>query len=303
MEKTAFGNTGLGVTRLGLGLAEIPRHANSSDDVKAAGRVLNAALDGGINFLDTAACYGNTEEMIGATVSHRRDEFILATKCGHVRGDSPGQPWTPETIEHSIDRSLKLLRMDELDLVQLHSCDLEMLERGDVIEALLRARDAGKTRFVGYSGDNEAARWAVESGIFDTLQTSYNLVDQHARTKKLFDLAESKGMGIIVKRPVANGVWGKGTSPYSYGNEYLRRAQVMSEMGPLPVEPEDPILLAMGFVLAQPEVDTAIVGTHNPDHVRSNIDLVESRLPIPHETVEELHRRFDEIGEQWWQLG
>ncbi len=301
MEKVPFGKTGLMITPLGLGLAEMNRH-EYSDEVEAARLVLEATLDGGINFLDTAACYGNTEELIGTTVSDRRDEYVLATKAGHAREDAPGESWTAETIEHSIDRSLKRLNTEYVDLVQLHSCTLEVLRRGEAIEAVQKARDAGKTRFVGYSGDNEAAAWAVDSGVFDTLQTSYNLVEQHARTKNLFELAESKGMGVIIKRPVANGVWGKDSSPYSYADEYLERALAIRELGSLPDEPDDPIVLAMGFVLARPEVDTVIVGTHNAAHVRSNIGLVESGVSVPETTLEELYRRFDELGDEWRQL-
>ena len=298
METSVFGNTGLEVSRLGLGLAEIPRHQASSSDVEEAGRVLNVALDGGINFLDTAACYGETEEMMGRTVAHRRDEYVLATKCGHVTGGASGEPWTSETIEPSIDRSPRRLRTDRVDLVQLHSCDLDVLERGEAIEALLRAKAAGKTRFAGFSGDNEAARWAVESGLFDTLQTSYNLVDQHARDG-LLEAAKVRGMGIIVKRPLANGVWGRSGSPYGYADEYQRRAQTMAKMGPLPGAPDNPVMLALAFVLAEPEVDTAIVGTHNPSHLRSNIAMVGAGLSIPPETLQELHRRFEELGKQW----
>ena len=301
MEKTDFGKTGLQITRLGLGLAEVSRQ-NESADAAEVGRVINNALDGGINFLDTAACYGNTEELIGTTVSHRRDEYILATKCGHVVEGASGEPWTAPVVEESIDRSLKRLRTDHLDLIQLHSCNVDVLERGEVTEVLVKAKEAGKTRFVGFSGDNEAARWAVDSGIFDTLQTSFNLVEQHARTKGLLELAEAKRMGIIIKRPIANGAWGKDKSPYSYANEYFRRAQIMAQMGPLPKTPEDPILLAMGFVFAHLEVDTAIVGTHNPFHVLSNIELVEQQLPISTETVKELHHRFGRVGEEWRQL-
>ena len=298
METSVFGSTGLEVSRLGLGLAEFPRHQASSSDGEQAGRVLNAALDGGINFLDTAACYGETEEMIGRTVAHRRDEYVLATKCGHVTGGAAGESWTSETIEHSIDRSLRRLRTDRVDLVQLHSCDIEVLERGEAVEALRRARAAGKTRFAGFSGDNEAARWAVESGLFDSLQTSYSLVDQHARDG-LLEAAKARGMGVIVKRPLANGVWGRSGSPSGYEAEYQRRAQTMARLGPLPGAPDDPVMLALAFVLAQPEVDTAIVGTHNPAHLRSNIAMVEAGLTIPPETLQELHRRFEELGKQW----
>ena len=109
-------------------------------------------------------------------------------------------------------------------------------------------------------------------------------------------------MGIIIKRPVANGAWGKAKSPYTYADEYFRRAQIMAKMDDLPGATEDLILLAMGFVFTHPEVDTAIVGSRNPSHVASNIELVERRLPIPAETVEELHRRFEQAGEEWSQL-
>jgi len=300
MQMTTLGNTGLKVSRLGAGLAEIGEQLTLGD-VAVAGRVLNAALDGGINFLDTAACYGISEELIGRTIAHRRSEYVLATKCGHVTGGYTGQPWTAQTVRDSIDRSLTRMKTDHLDLVQLHSCDVAVLERGDVIQALVEAREAGKTRFIGCSGDNEAAKWVIESGLFDTLQTSFNLVEQHARTR-LFRLAEDKGMGIITKRPIANGVWGAERSPRSYADEYFRRAQVMSQMGPIPGAPDGRILLAMGFVLAHPEVDTAIVGTRNPSHILANIAMMENQLPIPTEAVEELHRRFDQVGQGWIQL-
>jgi len=300
MEMTVLGRTGLKVSRLGAGLSEIGEQMTLAD-IEEAAAVLNAALDSRINFLDTAACYGISEELIGRTIAHRRDEYILATKCGHVTGGYVGQPWTAQTITESIERSLMRMKTDYLDLVQLHSCDVAVLERGEATEALLKAKEAGKTRFVGYSGDNEAARWAVESGLFDTLQTSFNLVDQHARTR-LFPLAEARGMGVIIKRPIANGAWGVEHSPSAYASEYFQRARAMARMGPVPGAPEDRILLALGFVLAHPEVDTAIVGTRNPMHMLANVELVEKRLPVPAAAVEELHRRFDQVGQGWVQL-
>jgi aryl-alcohol dehydrogenase-like predicted oxidoreductase len=297
---TPLGKTGLSVSRLGAGLARIGIELTMAD-VKEAGHVLNAALDNGINFLDTAACYDISEELVGRTVAHRRDEYILATKCGHVTGGVSGKPWSSQTIQDSIDRSLERMRTDRLDLVQLHSCDGEILERGEAVEALLEAKRAGKTRFVGYSGDNEAALWAVESGLFDTLQTSFNVVDQQARIK-LFGPAKSKGMGIIIKRPVANGAWKVERSPYGYADEYFSRAKIVDGIGPILGAPEDRMLAAMGFVLAHPEVDTAIVGTKNPSHMRRNFEQVETKLPVSVEFVEELHRRFDLVGGQWGQL-
>lgn len=301
MEMRTLGRTRLEVSRLGAGSSEIGYELTRSDEATAAD-ILNSALDAGINFLDTSACYDISEELIGRAISHRRDEFVLASKCGHVSGDYNGRDWTVETVRHSIDRSLRRLKTDIIDIMQLHSCDLEVLERGEVIQVLQEAQQAGKIRFIGYSGDNEAAKWAVESGIFDTLQTSFNLVDQQARTKGLLRQAKAQNMGVIIKRPIANGAWGVAKSPSGYATQYFNRAQIMQKMGPLPGAPDNRILLALGFTLAHDEVDTVIVGTRNPEHMRSNIAWFNNDLPISPQVVEELRRRFDEVGEEWMQL-
>jgi aryl-alcohol dehydrogenase-like predicted oxidoreductase len=293
MEMRKLGRTDLTVSRLGAGLAEMG-YQLALEDEETASRLLNAAIDGGINFLDTAACYDISEELIGRTIAHRRQEYVLATKAGHVTGEYEGQAWTARTVRDSIERSLVRMKTDYVDLVQLHSCGLEVLERGDVIQALLDAKQAGKTRFVGYSGDGEAARWAVESGEFDTLQTSFNLVDQGPR-KELLPMAQERGLGVIIKRPIANAVWGAPSG--SSRQTYRDRARRMADMGPIPGAPQDPILLALGFTLAHDEVDTAIVGTHDPAHMEANIELIEDELPIDASVVEELRRRFDRLGD------
>ncbi len=307
METTTLGKTGLEVSRLGIGLSEIGYILTRGDEEQAA-RVLNSALDAGINFLDTAACYGISEELVGKTVSHRRSEFLLATKAGHYVPRGQGEDWTYEVVANSIDRSLRLMNTDYLDLVQLHSCGIDVIERGDVTRALEDARAAGKTRFIGYSGDNDNAEWAVDNGQFDTLQTSFNLVDQGAR-RKILPAAEAMGMGIIIKRPIANAVWGAAQDPRPYAHlpeytaEYYRRAGMLRTEGPLPEEPEDRILLAMGFAFGHPEVDVAIIGTKQPEHMLANIELVANRMKIAPEAVEALHDRYDRLEEDWEQCG
>jgi aryl-alcohol dehydrogenase-like predicted oxidoreductase len=179
---------------------------------------------------------------------------------------------------------------------------VDVLEAGDVIEVLQEARQAGKTRYIGYSGDNEAALWAINSGIFDTLQTSFNLTEQRARTR-LFSQAREKGIGIIVKRPIANGAWGVDSSPSGYADEYFRRAQIMQAMGELDGAPADRIRLALGFTLAHDEVDTAIVGTHNPAHMAANLAMVNEGVDLPREVIDELHARFESCDDDWRQRG
>lgn len=306
MQMVDFGNTGLKVSRLGAGLAEIGME--SGVERHQAAEVLNSALDMGINFLDTAACYGVSEEMIGDSVSHRRDEFVLATKAGHVRGSGlNGREWTYDTVRDSIDRSLRRMKTDHVETVQLHSCGIDVLEQGDVIRALQDAKDAGKTRFIGYSGDNQDAHWAVDSGLFQTLQTSFNLVEQRAYTTGLLKKAAAANMGVIVKRPIAGATWGRAraketSSIRGYDNTYFRRSQKMTALGTLPHEPDNHIITAMGFTLAHPEIHVAIVGTKNPQHMSSNIEILPKVLEVKPEMVNELHRRFAELDDGWVQL-
>ena len=302
METAILGRTGLRVSRLGVGLAEIGRY--SVDEPQQAERVLSSALDAGVTFLDTAECYGNSEELVGNAVSHRRDEYVLATKAGHVPRGSSGEPWTGKTVGDGIDNSLRRLKTDCVDLVQVHAYDISAPTPDDVLRALTDARDAGKTRFLGYSGENEDAVWALQTGLFDALQTSFNLVDQCAR-HLLFELAGANGVGIIAKRPIANAVWGKAVSGTGTEivagttKERLRRAKAILDMGPIADAPEDPIAMALGFVLGNDEVVTAIVGTGNPEHMLENIKVAETQLPIPESVVAELQRRFGELGQDW----
>jgi aryl-alcohol dehydrogenase-like predicted oxidoreductase len=306
MQTVPFGKTGFETSRLGVGLSEIGSQLSISDQDQASD-VLNTALDSGINFLDTSACYGISEQLVGKGISHRRNDYFLATKAGHVALGYEGEAWTYQTVVDSIDRSLQLLQTDHVDLVQLHSCEIDVLEKGDVIRALQEAEQAGKTRFIGYSGDNEAAHWAVDSGLFSSLQTSYNLVEQRARTSKLLEKATSKGMGTIIKRPIAGGVWGKSRPEAGiddagrYNTPYLVRAKAIRALGDIENEPEDGILTALGYTLSDPNVSVAIVGTTNPSHMATNIKQIDNDLPITESVITELNRRFEELDTDWTQ--
>jgi aryl-alcohol dehydrogenase-like predicted oxidoreductase len=297
MNKRQLGNTDMHISRLGIGLSEI---GFGRVGAEVAGDVLNTALDAGINFLDTAECYEDSEELLGRAVSHRRNEFFLATKTGHVSGDFTGKDWSVKIVRDSIDRSLKRMKTDYVDLLQLHSCSVSVLEKGEVIQILQEAKQAGKTRYLGYSGDNDAAQWAVESGLFDTLQTSFNLVDQKARLG-LLGKAKAKNMGVIVKRPIANGAWGAAASPSDYADDYFKRAQKMLTLGDIPEAPDDRILLALGFTLAHDEIDTVIVGTKTPKYIQRNIEML-GQLPISKVAIAELYGRFEKLGKNWGQL-
>ncbi|MGH9552870.1 MAG: aldo/keto reductase, partial [Terriglobales bacterium] len=208
MEKRAFGKTDMQVSVLGFGGAEIGFEKASSSTVR---ELLAGAIDKGLNVIDTAECYEGSEELIGNAVSARRSDFYLFTKCGHG-ATYMTEAWGADQIAKSIDRSLKRLKTDYVDLVQLHSCNEQILRKGEAVEALQRAKKAGKTRYIGYSGDGSDATYAIKLGVFDTLQTSVSIADQQS-VDLTIPLAAQAGMGVIAKRPIANAAWRSKTMP------------------------------------------------------------------------------------------
>ena len=157
MNKITFGKTGLSVSTLGFGGAPIGFLQTDADRVAA---LLNTLLDAGVNFIDTAAAYAGSEEMIGKLVASRRDQLVLVSKCGQPSADLPGEAWSESRILATVDRTLKRLHTDRLDVMLLHSCDLPTLKKGEALGALVKAKNAGKIKFAGYSGDNQAAAFA-----------------------------------------------------------------------------------------------------------------------------------------------
>jgi aryl-alcohol dehydrogenase-like predicted oxidoreductase len=294
MEKRVLGKTGMQVTVLGFGGAEIGYENVAFDKVE---RLLHASLDAGLNIIDTAECYPGSEEMIGRAVSGRRHDFFLFTKCGHASGfDLPD--WDPRMLEAQIDRSLQRLRVDSVDLVQLHSCNRAILEKGDAIRVLQKARDAGKTRFIGYSGDGQDAVYAIETGAFDTLQTSVSIADLEAIDLTL-PRAARRNMGVIAKRPIANAVWRTGAKPASpYHHEYWRRIQLL-QYDFLRAGVDHAVSIALRFTLAQPGVGTAIVGTTNPDRWAANRRLLDAG-PLSAAELRAVRERWASVATPEW---
>jgi aryl-alcohol dehydrogenase-like predicted oxidoreductase len=286
IEKRVLGRTGLPVSVLGFGGAEI---GYEQTQVKTVELLLASALDAGLNVSDTAECYIDSEELIGNAVSHRRSEYYLFTKCGHSSGLNYPD-WHPKLLTESINRSLKRLKTDYLDLVQLHSCSAEVLGQGEVIEVLQRARDEGKTRFIGYSGDSADALYAINSGAFDTLQTSVNIADQEALELTL-PLAHQHGMGVIAKRPLANAVWRHQSKPENpYVHQYWERLRKL-DYDFLKTGFSEAIGISLRFTLSIAGVHTAIVGTTKSGRWIENAKLLSQGALSPQE--------FDAIRTQW----
>jgi hypothetical protein len=172
------------------------------------------------------------------------------------------------------------------------------LRRGEVIEVLQRARDAGKTRYIGYSGDGQAALYAIRCGAFDSLQTSINIADQEAIELTLPE-ARERGIGVIAKRPIANACWLSGAKPAdAYSQPYWERLQKL-DYPFLKDGPEASIATALRFTLSLPGVCTAIVGTTKPERWRQNAALLEAG-PLPAEQMAAIRERWRAVAGADW---
>ena len=245
------GRTGLEVTPVGFGAFKIGRNvgikypaAYDLPDETAAGRLLNAVLDLGVNLIDTAPAYGLSEERIGQAIAHRRSEFILSTKAGETFEDGRSTwDFSGPAIRASAARSLQRLKTDVLDILFIHSDgnDLAILNDTDAVEAMITLRDAGLARAVGFSGKTvQGARasllWA------DVLMVEYHPEDRSH--EEVIGEAAGAGIGIIIKKPLASGR----------------------------LDPRT----AIEFALSNPAVGSLVVGGLNLDHLRADLAIAEA---------------------------
>src|SRR3977135_367918 len=296
MEKRRLGKTDMDMTVLGFGGSEIG-YEETADETVA--ELLNGALDAGLNVIDTAECYRGSEEVIGRAVSHRRNEFYLFTKCGHPHGAESGADWSRDSLLESIQRSLKRLKTDKLDIIQLHSCSESELREGEAIDALQIARERGYARYIGYSGDGRAAHYAVECGAFDILQTSINIADQEAIDLTV-PLARQKARGVIAKPPLANAAGKTGHKPIdSYQHEYWERLRKLNYDFLRHSDLEGTIAVALRFTLSVPGVHTAIVGTSKPDRLNKKPKYREAG-PLSEEEFNAIRQRWEDVAPRIW---
>ncbi len=306
MEMRDFGKTGLKVSALGFGGAPV---GYLETDRRQVAEILNTLLDRGVNLIDTAASYRGSEEAIGEAIGRRRDDYVLVSKCGQAFDDIEGAAWSALAIEQTVERALRRLKTDHIDVMLLHSCDLEILKAGEALGALVKAREAGKVRFVGYSGDNEAAVHAAGLDEVAVIETSISLCDQ-ANIDTVLPLARRNNIGIMAKRPIANAAWKDASEQRGiYVNYAKTYAERLAKMAIAPADLGFPgevgaawSEIALRFTLSQPGVTTAIVGTTNTANVERNVEAL-SKGKLAENVVADLRQAFRQAeaaaGEPW----
>lgn len=281
-----LGQTGLNVSAVGFGAM----HFDGLADEAAVGALLNGVLDLGITLIDTARGYGRSEERIGQHLAHRRQEFVLSTKFGYGVDGVPD--WTYPCIVQGVERALRLMRTEVIDIGHLHSCPLHILERGEVSEALADCVKAGKLRVAAYSGENAELAHALADGRFASVQASLSLCDRANAPL----LAGEHRKGVLVKRALAALAWTRPQRPDDHcEGQYWDRWQAMAltDLG-LPW-PE----IALRWAVHQPGVSSLLLGSQRIANLRAGIAAV-ARGPLPADVLAQLDAAWQRAGGAGW---
>jgi aryl-alcohol dehydrogenase-like predicted oxidoreductase len=297
-----LGRTGANVTILSYGAMELrgqPRGPQITDE--DAGRLLNAILDGGINLIDTSPDYGRSEELIGAYVSQRREEFFLASKCGcpiDPPADAPPpypHDYSERNVRANVEQSLRRLRTDRLDLVQVHmSPAAATLAENHTVETLTELQAEGKIRFIGMSGILPNLQDHLAMKVFDAFQIPYSAVQRDH--EDVITEAADRGAGTLIRGGAARGAaseeknWQIGplTQQPGVGQRNWETSGIEDLLAEAGIGKMEFILR---FTLSHPSLSTTIVGTSSLDHLNSNIAIAE-KGPLPADLYEEAKKRL-----------
>ena len=302
MKHRTLGSTGYQVSEIGFGAWAIGADWGSVDDTTAMS-ALHAAVDAGVNFIDTADVYGDgrSERFVARLVRERTDvDLVVATKAGRRLDPHTADGYTGANIERFIDRSLTNLRTDTLDLVQLHCPPTDVYYRPELFEALDGIKEKGKIRHYGVSVERvEEAMKAIEYPGVETVQIIYNMFRQRP-AERFFDLARTANVGIIVRVPLASGLlsgrmnadtvfaaddhraYNRHGEAFDVGETF---AGVPFEVGLgavselTDVRPEDSTMaqFALRWILMSDAVSTAIPGAKNPEQAIANAEVSDLR--------------------------
>jgi aryl-alcohol dehydrogenase-like predicted oxidoreductase len=292
-----LGRTNLQVTRLGFGAMEVrgPRIWNGRPVTdQQAESILNAVLDAGINFIDTANDYGRSEEFIGKYISQRRKEFYLATKCGCTvvrrddHTDDTPHDWSRDNLFRGLHESLRRLKTDYVDIMQLHNPSVELAEENQVVDSLKEMQKQGKVRFISISTTLPHLPTYLRWGVFDTFQIPYSALERDH--EDWITQAARAGIGTIIRGGVARGEAGVGLGSQERWKRFEEAG--LDEL----VQPgESRTTFLLRFTLSHPYINTTIVGTLYPEHLQENIEAA-MRGPLPSTIYQEAKHRLERVG-------
>ncbi|RKS67895.1 aryl-alcohol dehydrogenase-like predicted oxidoreductase [Motilibacter peucedani] len=308
MEYRTLGRTGLSVSEIGYGAWGIGGGAwvGAAEDESVA--ALNAAIDAGVTFIDTARGYGESERIVGKVLRARQDDrIVVATKVPPKNatwpapgGLDPSATFPGEHIRASLEESLSASGLDAFDVVQFHVWSDDWVGRGDWLETVEALKREGKMRFFGVSINDyqpENALELIRSGVVDTVQVIYNIWHQQP-AEQLLPACEEHGVGVIVRVALdEGGLTGRVRADTEFPegdfrNGFFggaRKAEVEHRVGALTsdlgIRPEDLAATALRYVLAHDAVSTVIPGMRTVRNVERNVAVSDGQ-PLPAEQLE-----------------
>lgn len=296
MEYRTLGRTGLKVSVVGLGTMVHAGHFGPMKDEESLDAI-NAALELGVNFIDTSDAYGAgySETLLGKALKGRRDKVILATKGGNVMaGPNRGKTdFAIAYIDRVMDESLKRLQTDAIDLYQLHNPNVEVIERGEVWELLERRKKEGKIRYYGVSINKiEEGVAAAKGGRSDTVQIEYNMLIQDP-AKEVLPMAQQANVGVIARAPLRRSLLsgkfkagdqqrfqGEDVRARNFAGElFVKELAKVEKLRFLVQQPGTTLAqMAIAFCLAHPAVSVVIPGARDARQMRENAAAADVRL-------------------------
>lgn len=272
INRRPLGRTDLEVSALGFGGAPVGFAEGADHRGAEFATLVREAVELGVTTFDTAPDYRDSERLIGEALAPMRDRVVVATKVGRTQhrsaeGWTVVEDWSPAALTASAERSLRRLGGQALDILQLHSPPRAVIEAGEALGALHRLRERGLVRAVGISADGDDAVRALELGGFDVLQTSYSLLQQQPG-RALLDRCAELEVGVIAKQPLANAVVLLSERPAHPDSSW--KWDLARRMAWPVHDPDARLGFSLRWVLSDPRVATAIVGTSRLHNLRRN---------------------------------
>jgi len=317
MKYRKLGKTGFEISEISLGTWQLGGKWGSPFSTESAEEVLNAAIDHGINFFDTADVYssGKSELAIGEFLKGRSERIYVATKCGRRLNPHNNVSYTTEALRLFVEDSLKRLRVETLDLIQLHCPPTEVYSRPEIFELFDKLKDEGKILNMGVSVEKiDEAIMAIEFPNVTAVQIIFNIFRQRP-AELFFDLAEQKKVGILVRVPLASGLL---TGKYSRdtefslsdhrrfnrdgkffdkgetfsGVDYETGLSAVDKLRTIFKDPENMAPAALKWILMDPRISCIIPGASRADQVTSNV--MSSDLPdFTNEVMQQIKTVYD----------
>ncbi len=316
MNYRRLGKTNFEISEISLGTWQVGGKWGAPFDDRAAEQIINEAIDRGVNFIDTADVYsdGDSEAAVGRVVRERSEYIYVATKCGRQITPHTAENYTVKALRGYVEESLRRMKIERIDLIQLHSIPNDVYYRPEIFGLFDRLKEEGKIQHLGVSVEKvEEAIKAMEYPNVTTVQIIFNLFRQRP-TELFFDLVKQHDIGVIARVPLASGLLtGKFDKNTTFeegdhrnfnrngeafdkgetfsGVEYEQGLRAVAALRELFPDEQNLAPIALQWILSYSEVSCIIPGASRVEHLRSNVQAAE-RTPLNQSQLDAMNQIY-----------